>query len=256
MQTKFSNPEFKDFITGKLFDNNCQILFDISLKVRNRDLILKELTNQKKIIHIGCVDHLEIIEQKIKSGTWLHNILLESSERCLGIDINPEGISYLQQRHLIPDLVCADITQNTINEISQNQWDYILLPEVLEHISNPVSFLCSLKEKYGNNIDKIIITVPNVFALPEYIYASRNIELINSDHRYWFSPYTILKVINDAGLILEDMYLVNGFWGPFYYNFIQRVINRIFSLTANPRDYKKVIDIRFARSLLVIASFK
>jgi hypothetical protein len=256
MSVLFSSTEFRDFISGKSFSNNCKILFDLDLKIRNRDLLLKELINKKKIIHVGCVDHLEIIDEKIKSGTWLHRIFLDYSERCLGIDINSEGIIYLQQKYHIPDLICANISENIINEINLHSWDYILLPEVIEHISNPVLFLNSIRENYATKIHKIIITVPNVFALPEYIHASKNIELINTDHCFWFSPYTILKLIYHSGLIFEEMYLVDGFWGPFYYNIYQRIINRILSLTNKPRDFKKVSDLRFARGLVVIARMR
>lgn len=253
MRIKYNEPIFYEFLNGNQINANCEVLFDLDLKLKNRETFLSELVSQSKIIHVGCVDHLEIIESKIKAGTWLHRILMGSTSRCLGIDINSKGISYLQEHYQISDLYCGDLVTERIEAIDNDQWDFLLLPEVLEHISNPVSFLTSIREKYSACIKKIIITVPNVFAYPEYKMASKNIELINTDHRFWYSPYTLLKVINDAGYIIDGLYLTNGFWGPFYYHFKRRLINRILALTPFKRSYKKVRDIRFARGLLVIA---
>jgi hypothetical protein len=253
MRIKYNEPAFYEYLNGKQVNANCEILFDLDLKTKNRDKFLTELVNQSKIIHVGCVDHLEIIEAKIKAGTWMHRILMNCTQRCLGIDINPIGIDYIQKHFQISDVVCGDLTTQRIPEIENDQWDFILLPEVLEHTPNPVNFLNSIRVNYANCIKKIIITVPNVFAYPEYKMASKNIELINTDHRYWFSPYTLLKVINEAGFTVDGLYLTNGFWGPFYFHFIRRIMNRILAITPFKRNYKRVKDLRFARGLLVIA---
>jgi Methyltransferase domain len=255
MRINYNEPLFWEYLNGNQINANCEILFDPDLKLKNRETVLSELVKQLKVIHVGCVDHLEIMPSKIEAGTWLHQILMKSSARCLGIDINPAGISFLKEHYQIDDLYVGNLAAERIEAIENDHWDYLLLPEVLEHISNPVSFLTSVREKYYPYIKKIIITVPNVFAYPEYKMASKNIELINTDHRYWFSPYTLLKVVNDAGFVIDGLHLTNGFWGPFPYHLKRRLVNRILSLTPFQRNYKKVRDIRFGRGLLVIARF-
>ena len=54
----------------------------------------------------------------------------------------------------------------------------------------------------------MIVTVPN--ALRERnCRASRNDgEIINSDHRFWFTPFTIAKVLTVADFKIEDLYMV------------------------------------------------
>jgi hypothetical protein len=253
MRVKYNEPIFYEFLEGNQINANCEILFDLDLKVKTRETLLTELVNKSKIIHVGCVDHMEIIESKIKAGTWLHRILMQCTNRCFGIDINSKGISWLQDQYHIEDLYCGNLVTERIKVIEQDQWDFLLLPEVLEHIPNPVSFLTEIREKYSSYIKKIIITVPNVFAYPEYKMASKNIELINTDHRFWYSPYTLLKVVNDAGYKIEGLHLTNGLWGPFYFHFKRRIVNRILMLTPFKKNSKKIRDFRFARGLLIIA---
>jgi hypothetical protein len=84
------------------------------------------------------------------------------------------------------------------------KWDYIVAGEVLEHIDDPVMFLKAIREKYGACTERIIITVPNALSYTNFRFALRNIEMINSDHRFWFTPFTLLKVATQAGIVVED----------------------------------------------------
>jgi hypothetical protein len=54
-----------------------------------------------------------------------------------------------------------------------------------------------------------VITVPNAWTQTTMHMANQSAEIINSDHRYWFTPYTLSKVIVQAGLELEDIYFAN-----------------------------------------------
>jgi hypothetical protein len=43
---------------------------------------------------LGCLVHPKIIVQRVKDGTWLHSLIPNVLERCLGIDINSGVFSY------------------------------------------------------------------------------------------------------------------------------------------------------------------
>ena len=96
------------------------------------------------------------------------------------------------------------VTENPPAEIVSKKWDYIVAGEVLEHIDDPVMFLKSIREKYGACTERILITVPNALSYTNFRFALRNIEMINTDHRFWFTPYTLLKVASQAGITVED----------------------------------------------------
>lgn len=49
------------------------------------------------------------------------------------------------------------------------------------------------------------MTVPNALSKINFELAQKNIECINTDHKYWFTPYTTIKVLNEAGYKLEQL---------------------------------------------------
>lgn len=179
--------------------------FESIQHIRLRPNVIFDIVDNKKVIHLGCTDHIEIINQKLNSGLYLHKQLSEVSKKCIGIDINTTTVQYIRERGF-DNVIIGDITKPKISQIECEQWDFLLMAEILEHIDNPVEFLKDIVENYKHNINKIIITVPNAFGLIHMNNAlSTGNEIVNSDHRYWFTPYTLWKVIHQAGLVLEDI---------------------------------------------------
>lgn len=172
----------------------------IDRKYLTRRELLTDLCSGKNIIHLGCVDHnIHMIKEKIQRGKWLHADLVDAANRCLGIDLNQEGLDYIRKELAIDDLLCSNIIENTSDEILSQNWDFFLIPEVLEHQDNPVNFLSELRKKYGAQVGQFVITVPNAFAENNFSNAYKNLESINSDHRFWFTPYTLTKNLVQAG---------------------------------------------------------
>ncbi|MBN1190823.1 MAG: hypothetical protein JXA46_13795, partial [Dehalococcoidales bacterium] len=54
-----------------------------------------ELKKGKSVLHIGCTDHLEIIDDKNKKSNYLHMKLGEYASVLRGVDINKEAIDNL-----------------------------------------------------------------------------------------------------------------------------------------------------------------
>lgn len=159
----------------------------------------------KKVLHLGCTDHLDIINEKISKGKYLHRQLSFVASCCWGLDINSQAVEYLKG-YDINNITVADITRPGIEVIEQEQWDYLLMAEVLEHINDPVAFIKQIGTNYRKNIKNVIITVPNAFGYIHLLQALTNgRESVNSDHRYWFSPYTLCKVAHEAGLVIDDL---------------------------------------------------
>lgn len=222
---RFDN-ETIEYISGKKFSSGANIL--ISKKnepLCNRFQIIESLCINKTVVHLGCVDHLPLINKKIKQNVWLHARLCKIAKRCLGIDINNQGIDYLKYTLGYNDVICADILSD-IDEINDNQWDYLVLGEVLEHINDPCLFLQQLNKKYKNKINRVIITVPNAFSWQNIRSTFSHNELINTDHRYWFTPFTLAKILNLSGFAIEE------------FNFCELNIDinsRLYTFIKNPR---------------------
>lgn len=204
------NSELKDFLAGKSFSNGYTLRINTEHQERHReDLILQKITN-KNVIHLGCLDHVPLIDEKIKNKTWLHKLISEKAKFCLGIDINKKGIKEVTEKFHVTNMIYGDIITDEIPEIkSSEKWDYMVLGEIVEHTNNPVDFLHTIRKKYNNNINQIIVTVPNVLTLNNLKYLKNNIEIINTDHRYWFTPYTILKILYEAGYQVSELEFAN-----------------------------------------------
>jgi 2-polyprenyl-3-methyl-5-hydroxy-6-metoxy-1,4-benzoquinol methylase len=191
------------YITGEAFSNGRAFEFELEEEdslYRSRTHVLTDLVRDKQIIHVGCVDHdVKSIEKKITKGKWLHKELDEAAARCLGVDINQEGVDYIKSTLGYSDVMVSDVTDDPAAELANENWDYFLLPEVLEHINNPVDFLQRLHANFSDNVGRLVITVPNAFTPDNARYARQGKEVINTDHRYWFTPYTLSKVVMAAG---------------------------------------------------------
>lgn len=198
---------FKKYLHGENFSNGAGFrLNEKNKKIAYRDEYLSSLAKNKKILHIGFVDHLPLIDEKITQGNWLHKKLMDVSDICVGIDINKEGIEYLEKKYKYKNLYIMDILSDTLpKEIEKIDFDYIFIPDVIEHIGNPVSFLQALREKFINRVDKMIVTTPNAFRLNNLINTLKDVEVINTDHRFWFTPYTLSKVFSDAGFKVNNL---------------------------------------------------
>lgn len=192
-----------DYLRGGKFATSytLQMQFDRDdYQLRSRIDLLRGLAAGRKLVHVGCVDHdVATIVRKLRSDEWLHRSLVEVSARCLGIDINVEGIRYIREELGLADVEAADITARHCDAIGADTWDYLLLAELVEHIDNPVDFLTRIRASYRDQVNSLLVTVPNAFALRNRKHANQGQERINSDHRYWFTPYTISKVLTAAG---------------------------------------------------------
>ncbi|MBI1770584.1 MAG: methyltransferase domain-containing protein [Bacteroidetes bacterium] len=198
-----------EYLKGKKFSNGLHIKYEYFEPIPNRVKLLSDLVRGKRVLHLGCLDHLPLIDVKIANHEWLHQELTSTASICLGIDIEREVISYVKEKHGFTNIIEGNILDAIIPEVQKGTWDFAVLGELLEHIDNPVHFLSEIRQKYDNSISKMIITVPNVLMQKNVRAMRKSSEVINSDHRYWFTPYTLAKVILQAGLELDEILFAN-----------------------------------------------
>lgn len=200
------------YIQGEKFSNGLNVtISEQEQSVPERMSFVEKLVEGKRVIHFGCVDHMETIESKLKLNTWFHKRLTEKAARCAGIDINAEGIEYVRKLGY-KDVFSMDIIKDELpNELSGGKWDYLILGEILEHVDNPVTFLSAIKNKYSLIAGKIIITVPYAFRLSNFKKVLKHTEFINTDHRFWFTPYTLAKLVSCSGMAIDSFYFVQSY---------------------------------------------
>jgi hypothetical protein len=204
------DPEILKYTEGRKFSNSLEFKFEkTKYKAEAREDIIIQIIKNLDIIHIGCSDHVLLIREKIKINKWLHKLLTEHANICLGIDNDKESIDFLINELGYNNVRHGDILTDTFPEFLSKKWDYAVFGEIIEHLDNPVDFLISFRKKFGSNTGKFLITVPNIYNMEILKNMFDYREIVNSDHRFWFTPYTILKVLSSSGLIPENIYFSN-----------------------------------------------
>ena len=209
---KFSN-EILEYLNGKKFSDGLHLrVVDKVTKPQKRIDFICNLIKDKKVIHIGFADHIPLIDEKIKNNTWLHKLIVDKAHLCIGLDIDQDAVKYVRDKYNFTDLFCADIiTDEILPVIKGNMWDYMILGEILEHVDNPIYFLQKIREKYNGYAKELIISVPNALDLNNLRNIKTHKEYINTDHRYWFTPYTLAKNAMRAGYEVGDFQYVHSY---------------------------------------------
>jgi len=203
-------PAILKYLKGDSFQTSLNVDIEkTKYRIISREAAITEIIKDKSVIHIGCSDHIQIINEKIKNNKWLHKLISDNAKKCIGIDIDKESIEFIKNNLGYTNVFHGDILTDTFENIKENTWDYVVLGEMVEHLDDPVNFLKVFKSKYGGKVDKFIITVPNIYNLQQFRNMLNYREVINSDHRYWFTPYTISKILVSAGYNPESISYAN-----------------------------------------------
>lgn len=211
---KFEEEDY-GYLNGGKFSNAYHMKLRENILYDRLTAIIR-LTEGKRVLHVGCCDHIPLIEGKRKKQEWLHGLLDASCRLVVGVDIEQEAVDYVNSRRYSKyPVYCLDITApGAMCKLPKYEFDFVILGEIVEHVNNPVYFLESLKRNldlYGFT-GKYIITVPNALSMPRNGSFRQGIEVVNSDHKYWFTPYTISKVMAEAGIKPEKL-LFSSFSG-------------------------------------------
>src|SRR2546425_215560 len=100
---------YGDFLSGKRLEVWWRFTDPSKPMIVDRIKYLQKRCVGKKVLHIGCLDHPEIIGQRVESGTWLHSILTNASELCLGIDINSVAYKLVHEELSISNVKLIDL---------------------------------------------------------------------------------------------------------------------------------------------------
>lgn len=233
------------YLRGEKFSNRIDVPLPYKAPIPNRVSFLTGMARGRKVVHLGCLDHKPLIADKIERGQWLHKELTDVASACIGVDIDEDTLRYVESAFGYKNIVLGNFTTDKFDSIMNSKWDYAILGELLEHIDNPVQFLSSIRTNYAGLIDRIVVTVPNAWTRITMRMAKSSIEMINSDHRYWFTPYTLAKVLYQAGMTTEEI------------KFANRIPLNTFDLikhkVAGMMGVKPALDFTYASSIIAIA---
>lgn len=228
----------------KFYNKNMQFKnqnYKISLKEREKkssydterriSLITQFAKKKSKILEIGS-----------GYGFFLKNM------HKLGYDVTGVEISS-ERRKILKRITNAPILSINIDEsIKTNEkFEFILLFQVLEHISNPINFLTNIQKLMKPN-GKIFVEVPNIQDSQLKINKSYENWFWQRAHLNYFSPKMLKKVLEKSGFKKNTMVGIqrHGIENMFHWKFFRKPQLKNTSYYSSPKTlddfYKKLLE--------------
>jgi len=250
----YSDPHHLQYIEGDEFSAalSVDLSFLPSEPNNSRQDTICNIVSEKKVLHIGCTDHLPVIDEKILSGRHLHTALLEVCEKVIGVDIDQPSLDHLAQKHGISDIYNVNLVTTPSESIpfsDEAPFEYAIMGEIVEHLDDPVQFLSQLRIEHGPLFNRLIVTVPNAFNHNVLKQWSKGTEIINSDHRFWFSPYTITRVLSASGYQVESIQMADVSQRM---DIFSRACNRILATFGSKKRLR--VPQRYGATVIVVAT--
>lgn len=152
---------------------------------QNRTDVLRAFCTGKRVIHVGCADW-----PITSPETSLHLALDAVCKKLDGFDIQEDALDAL-----------APFTKGQLFsrfEDIVDEYDIVLVPEVMEHVANVSEFLAALNKLKASTI---LISVPDAYQCHKrhFDYLSDTetfVEVVHPDHNCWYTPYTLANTLS------------------------------------------------------------
>jgi SAM-dependent methyltransferase len=169
------------------------------MKIERRASQLVPLVDGPRVLHVGCAAHVP----DPNDPTWLHGQLCKRFPETVGLDLRQDLIDKLSELGF-RNLIAANAETFELGR----QFDTIVAGDVIEHLSNPGSFLVQARKHLAPG-GKLIITTPFPFALGPFMYAVLKYPKTcwNVEHTCWFCLKTFGELCRRADLriVHEDL---------------------------------------------------
>ncbi len=114
--------------------------------IKYHDFFIKNIPFGSRVLDVGC-----------GIGALAYDIVCNVSDvKLYGIDINPDNIKKAENEFKHENVIY--IIGNALTDLPEEEFDIIILSNVLEHIEQRIDFLKELNKKY--NPKKFLIRVP------------------------------------------------------------------------------------------------
>lgn len=206
----------------------------------------KRLKFLKEIKHFD--DKIKILEIGCAYGFFLDVCEEIGFKDLYGIDISDAGLEYARSH-----LKYSKILSAQVEEIDENNFDYVFMWDVLEHLYDPEKALQKCN-KLLNESGYLIMKMPNVSSLVARILGKRWWSYKMQEHISYFNPKTIRILIESAKFKLVK--ITSKTSGKYVSKkiFLEQ-LNRqhpLFSKILNPLPFPKSLYLNFHDEMIVI----
>lgn len=169
-------------------------------------MICERIPRGARVLDIGC-----------GTGSISSLVIAECDAKLTGIEPDPERAAACRARGL--DIVCAYYDDETAAQLGA--FDVIMFADVVEHVPDPVSLLERAAQHLTPN-GRVIVSTPNVahwtvrLNLLRGHFDYQSIGIMDATHLRWFTSRTIDRVVEAAGLTVDEHDWTSGTWMSVY----------------------------------------
>lgn len=187
----------------------------------------------RKVLDCGGIDH-SFVEDKQKQGIWLHGIIAQHAQRCVGVDILAERVAEINRQGQY------QFTVGNVEELPfDGEFDVVVAGELIEHVYNAGLFLDSAWRALVDD-GVLIITTPNYHTISSILYSViAGKEVCHPEHTCYYSRQTLCYLVERHGFVVEECHIVN------------RVAR--YRLTERMRDVVRLVRPGLSETLVLVA---
>lgn len=171
-----------------------------------RDSWIAERVRGASVLHVGCADW-PLTEDRLQRGRLFHDQLWVSAAKCVGIDINPEGIELLQNTR--PEMEFHVTNAETMAQdpaFAGTKWDFIVAGDVVEHLDNVGLFFKCARELLGQD-GQLLVSTTSAFSAKRFFWLLlAGKEQVHPDHTGYFSETTLEQIAARNGFTVAEIY--------------------------------------------------
>lgn len=167
--------------------------------VGDRHNFIINYVRKKVVLHLGCAQHSDSPPKN------LHVKLCRICKECWGIDVDEKGISVLHSTGIQNLVVGRAEEAHRLLSNRRGYFEVILVPEVLEHVGDPLNILKSVRPLLRDD-GVLLVTGPNSFGLRRTIWALIGREAESPGHRFTFHPSGLELLTRDASFTIEKRF--------------------------------------------------
>lgn len=168
----------------------------------------------KRVLEVGCAE-----------GATLEYLKKRGAEYVAGVEINHDACERAKLKGI--DLVLNSDVENDVLPFRGNEFDCIILADVLEHLYNPWDTLTKISG-YLNESGHILLSIPNVkhyMILKDLVFKDQweyeNAGILDDSHIRFFTLKETLKLLDKAGLGVVNIKYITSSGSKF------RLINKL-----------------------------
>jgi hypothetical protein len=160
------------------------------------------------VLHLGAVgETCGDTELRVRQAgeNSVHAFLTRASRACIGVDYDEPSVTALTERGVFDNLVCADVTKLTRQDVDLPSIDVIVAGDTIEHLSDPGMMLDAARA-LSDTGSRLLLTTPNALGAAIFVRNLLGRQLEGPDHVCSFNAYSLRNLLERHGWRLDELW--------------------------------------------------